>query len=217
MSGITYDFTEKYIKGLISEHDGILSDLEEYAHNNKVPIVCKETARFLETMINMKKPKNILELGTAIGYSAVLMSMNAGSDCKIKTIERDSNMIKIANENFKKYGYNDKIEILPGDCLDILPKLSGLYDIIFIDSGKAHYNHFLPYCLNLLNEDGIIVADNVLYKGMLASKELFIRRKITIVKRMKLFLNEINSNPELVASVLPMGDGIAVITRRLKS
>lgn len=217
MSGITYDFTEKFIKGLINEHDGILKDMEEYAKENRVPIVCKETARFLEVFINIKKPLKILELGTAIGYSAILMIMNSSKDTKLETIERDPKMIEIAKQNINQYGYNDRIKILEGDCLKILPELEGKYDMIFIDSGKGHYNHFLPYCLKLLNNDGVIIADNVLYKGMLASKELFVRRKVTIVKRMKSFLNEVNNNPELITSVLPMGDGIAVITRKLKN
>jgi predicted O-methyltransferase YrrM len=123
-------------------------------------------------------------------------------------------MIEIAKDNINKYGFSDKINILEGDCLEVLEKLEGQFDFIFMDAGKGHYNHFLPYCLKLLSKDGIIVADNVLFKGMVASRDLLIRRKITIVKRMKTYLEMISTNDELITSVIPMGDGIAVTTRR---
>ena len=154
MSGVTYDYMEQYIRGLISPNEGILKELEDYAATNSVPIIQKEVGKFLELMINIKKPSNILE------------------------------------------------------------KLEGQFDFIFMEAGKGHYNHFLPYCLKLLSKDGIIVADNVLFKGMVASRDLLIRRKITIVKRMKTYLEMISTNDELITSVIPMGDGIAVTTRR---
>lgn len=214
MSGVTYDYMEQYIRGLISPNEGILKELEDYAATNSVPIIQKEVGKFLELMINIKKPSNILELGTAIGYSAILMHLSSNCKCNITTIERDKNMIEIAKDNINKYGFSDKINILEGDCLEVLEMLEGQFDFIFMDAGKGHYNHFLPYCLKLLNKDGIIVADNVLFKGMVASRDLLIRRKITIVKRMKTYLEMISTNDELITSVIPMGDGIAVTTRR---
>lgn len=214
MSGITYDYMEQYIRKLIPDKDGVLKEMEEYAVHNSVPIIQKEVGKFLELMITMKKPKKILELGTAIGYSTILMSLSSNKKSKITTIERNKDMVKIANENIEKYGFADCIEIVEGDCLEILESLEGQFDLIFMDAGKGHYNHFLPHCLRLLSEDGIIVADNVLFKGMVASKELLIRRKITIVKRMKSYLDMISNNPELITSVIPMGDGIAVTARR---
>lgn len=215
MSGITYDYMEEYIRGLIKESNPILTELEEYAHENHVPIIHKEVGRFLELMINIKKPKKILELGTAIGYSAILMEMACNKNCEIVTVERDQNMINLAEENISKYGFSHKIKIVQGDCLEVLENLEGQFDLIFMDAGKAHYNHFLPYCLRLLSEDGVIIADNVLFRGMIASNELVKRRKITIVKRMRKFL-EMVSVEEFITSVIPMGDGIAVITRRNK-
>ncbi|MBV7271901.1 O-methyltransferase [Clostridiaceae bacterium UIB06] len=214
MSGIAYDYMEQYIRGLIKDHNGILNELEDYAHNNFVPIIHKEVARFLELMIKMKRPLRILELGTAIGYSAILMNISSEGKASITTIERDSKMIELAKNNIEKCGLKDKIEIIQGDCLEVLEKLENKYDLIFMDAGKGHYNHFLPHCLRLLSCDGVIIADNVLFRGMIASDELVERRKITIVKRMREYLEIVSDNEKFVTSVIPMGDGIAVTLRR---
>ena len=214
MSGITYDYMEDYIRSLIPEENNKFKELEDFARDNKVPIAQKETAKFLEFIVSMKKPLKILELGTAIGYSAILMYEASGNKASITTVERDENMIKYARENFKKYNLEDRIEIIQGDCLDVLENLQGKYDLIFMDAGKGHYNHFLPNCLRLLSEDGIIVADNVLFRGMVASNDLVKRRKITIVKRMREYLELVSKDKNLITSVIPMGDGIAVTKRR---
>lgn len=214
MSGITYDYMEQYIRSLIPRSEGILEELEAYAKENSVPIIQKEVGKFLELMINIKKPTKILELGTAIGYSAILMSISSSGRSHITTIERDENMVNTALENINKYGFSNKIQVIQGDCLEVLEKLKGEFDLIFMDAGKGHYNHFLPHCLRLLSKDGIIIADNVLFKGMVASRELLKRRKITIVKRMKTYLEMVSNDKELVTSVIPMGDGIAVTVRR---
>lgn len=214
MSGITYGYMEQYIRGMITEHDGILKELEEFAKENNVPIVQKETGRLLELMVNIKKPEKILELGTAIGYSSILMHIASSGKSTIKTIERDPDMIQIAKNNINKYGFSSMIEVLEGSCLEQIQKIDESFDIIFIDAGKGHYNHFLPYCLKLLKKDGIIIADNVLFRGMVASKELVKRRKITIVKRMQSYLDMVSNDSKLITSVIPMGDGIAITTRR---
>lgn len=214
MSNITYDYMEEYIRSLIPERKGFLKELETFAKENEVPIIQSEVARLLELMVEIKRPKKILELGTAIGYSAILMNMSSGGNCHITTIERDENMIAHALSNIAKAGLEESIKVLPGDCLDILQRLDDKFDLIFMDAGKGHYNHFLPHCLRLLSEDGIIIADNVLFKGMVASKELVKRRKITIVKRMKNYLDLVSKNDDLITSVIPMGDGIAITKRR---
>ncbi|WP_373898528.1 O-methyltransferase [Haloimpatiens sp. FM7315] len=213
MSGVTYEYMETYLRKLIPEKQGVLKELEEFAHNNAVPIVQKETAQFLELMINMKKPKRILELGTAIGYSSILMCLSSNMQAKITTVERDEKMIELAKENIQKYKLDNNIEIIKGECLDALSNMKDTFDFIFIDAGKGHYNHFLPHCLRMLNKEGVIVADNVLFRGMVASDELVKRRKITIVKRMREYLNMINDK-EFLTSTIPMGDGIAVTVRR---
>lgn len=214
MSGITYDYMEEYLRGLIGETTGKLKAVEEFAIENKVPIIQKEGAKFLEFMVSMKKPLRILELGTAIGYSAILMYDAAGTNPHITTIERSKEMIDLAKVNIEKFGLNDNIIIKEGDCLEILESLDEPYDLIFMDAGKGHYNHFLPHCLRLLKDDGIIIADNVLFRGMVASQELVKRRKITIVKRMRTYLEMVSNDESLITSVIPMGDGIAITKRR---
>lgn len=214
MSGITYDYMTNYIRGLIKEENDVLKELESFAEENRVPIIQKEVGNFLKFMIVSKKPKKILELGTAIGYSSMLMNMAAGGKCTIDTIERDKEMIKIAKDNLEKYGFEDKINILQGDCLQVLENIKEEYDMIFIDAGKGHYNQILPYCLKVLKKEGTIIADNVLFRGMVASDDLVKRRKITIVKRMRSYLEMVSNDNNLITSVIPMGDGIAITTRR---
>ena len=214
MSGVTFDYMEEYLRGLIPNRDKDLLELEKFAIENRVPIIQKETAKFLEFMISMKKPNNILELGTAIGYSSILMSKTLNNKCKITTIERDEKMINLAKENIKSFGLEDNIEIKEGECLEILEKLDNKYDLIFMDAGKGHYNHFLPHCLRLLSDKGVIIADNVLFRGMVASDDLVKRRKITIVKRIRTYLDIVSNDKNLITTVIPMGDGIALTKRR---
>lgn len=214
MSGITYDYMDKYIKGLITDYDGILKELENYAQVNHVPIVQKEIAKFLELIVTIKKPSKILELGTAIAYSSILMGLSSNINCKIDTIERDENMLKLAKQNIENYGFSDRINILEGECIDVLKKIDDKYDIIFIDAGKGHYGDFFAQCLRLLKEDGIIIADNTLFRGMVANEDLVKRRKITIVKRMREYLEMVCDGEKYITSVIPMGDGITVTTRR---
>lgn len=214
MSGVEHEYIKEYIKSLMCDHQGILGEMEEYALKNSIPIVQRETAGFLELMINVKKPLRVLELGTAIGYSAILMSLSSNKKNHITTVERDRNMVEIARKNIKKYEFQQCIDIIEGDCLEVLKNIEGQFDFIFIDAGKAHYNHFLPYCLKLLDEEGIIVADNTLFRGMVASDELVEKRKITIVKRMREYLNIISDHNKFITSIIPMGDGIAVTMRR---
>lgn len=217
MSDITYDYMEEYIRGLIKDREGTVKEIEDFARANGVPIVQKETAKFLELMVTMKRPLRILELGTAIGFSAILMYEASGTKPEIVTIERDPKMIELAKINLDRFNLSDKITIKEGDCLEILEQLEEPFDLIFMDAGKGHYNHFLPHCLRLLKDDGVIVADNVLFRGMVASEELVKRRKITIVKRMRTYLEMVSDDEDLVTSVIPMGDGIAVTTRRIKN
>lgn len=214
MSGITYDYMEEYIRKLIPERKGTLEEIEKFARENGVPVVQPETAKFLEFMVSMKKPLRILELGTAIGFSSILMYEASGNNPEIITIERDPKMIELAKVNLEKFNLQHKIKIEEGECLEVLERLEEPFDLIFMDAGKGHYNHFLPHCLRLLKEDGIIIADNVLFRGMVASDDLVKRRKITIVKRMRTYLDMVSNDDSLITSVIPMGDGIAITRRR---
>lgn len=214
MNGVTFDYMEEYLRSLIPVQTGIFKELEEFAEKNHVPIIQPEGAKFLEVMVSSNKPKKILELGTAIGYSSILMNKATGGIATIKTIERNEEMVELAKGNIKKYGLDDKIEVLQGDCLEILENLDEKFDFIFMDAGKGHYNHFLPHCLRLLDDKGIIIADNVLFRGMVASDNLVKRRKITIVRRMRTYLDMVSKDDNLITTVIPMGDGIAITKRR---
>lgn len=214
MSGVTYDYMDNYIKALVPETTGILKEIEDYARENSVPIVQKDVANLLKFMVNFKRPARILELGTAIGYSAILMCTNSTPSTKIVSVERDEAMVLKAIENIKRYNLEENIEVIQGDCLEVLENMEEKFDFIFIDAGKGHYNHMLPHCLRILREDGIIFADNVLFRGMVASRELLIRRKITIVKRMQKYLNLVCNDPNLLTTVLPIGDGVAITKRK---
>ncbi|NYC94474.1 putative O-methyltransferase YrrM [Clostridium acetobutylicum] len=140
--------------------------------------------------------------------------MALNSNAHITTVDRSDKMIEIALENIKKFGLDDRIEVLNGECIDVIKSLNDKYDVIFIDAGKGHYEDFFNESLRILKDDGIIIADNVLFRGMVASNDLLERRKITIVKRMRRYLDVVSNRPDFTTSVIPMGDGIAVTTRR---
>lgn len=209
MGNITEKYIEKYIKGTIPDSSNILQTLEQYAKEHHIPIIQPEVAQFIRVILNIKKPKNILEIGTAIGYSAIVMAETI-DDVKIITIERREDMIDIAKGNIRKAGYENRIEIMGGDAEDVLPCIDGEFDMIFLDAAKGQYMDFLNLCLDKLNNDGVIISDNVLYKGMVANDDLVVRRKKTIVKRMRQYLDYISKDKKFTSCVLPLGDGVAL-------
>jgi predicted O-methyltransferase YrrM len=158
----------------------------------------------------MLRPKRILEVGTAIGYSAILFSRFLAKDGRIDTIDRHERMIEKAKENIKKAGLDNIINIIMGDAMEVLACLDKKYDMIFLDAAKGQYPEFLPHCLRMLENGGLLVSDNVLYKGMIASDDLVVRRKITIVKRLRSYLDSICNMDELETSIIPIGDGVAL-------
>lgn len=209
MSNITNEQITRYIRGIIPESEEIFKTMEKYALKNNVPIVEPEVAQFITVLIKMCKPEKILELGTAIGYSALLMASSFhGSD--ITTIERNEDMIKIAQDNISNSKYQNRISIINGDAKEILPKLTEKYDFIFLDAAKGQYLEFFKYSSKLLKNDGIILSDNVLFKGMVASNDLVVKRKKTIVKRLRTYLEYINNIDGYTSSILPVGDGVAI-------
>ena len=203
-----------YLNNLMPKVDGELGKLQQKSYEEGVPIIPNDVVRLISVLLSIKKPKKILEIGCAVGFSSSFMSSFLQDGGKVTTIERYPVMIEKAKANIKSLGLDNKIELIEGDANEVLKTLNDEYDVIFMDAGKGHYNHFLPHCLRLLNEDGIIVADNVLFRGMVASQELVKRRKITIVKRMREYLDLVTKDKDLITSVIPMGDGIAVTKRR---
>lgn len=214
MSEINYDYIAQYIRAIRPESQGILKEIELKLANNEEswPIIKPEVASFLQFLLSIQKPCKILEIGTAVGYSSILMSQFLQVGGKIITIERFDLMQKQAKSNIKKANLQDTIIMLEGNAADILPTLEdGDFDFIFMDCAKGQYINFLPHCIRLLKDDGILVTDNVLHKGAVAkSKYLVPRRQRTTHTRLREFLYEINNHPQLISAVLPFGDGLAV-------
>lgn len=207
---INYEYVNEYIRNTIKPTDGILTELEKFASENHVPIVHPEVARLMLVLGNLVRPARILEVGTAIGYSAILFSTILQPGGKIDTVERYDVMVDRAKGNIKKAGLEDTINVIMGDAIEVLRCLDKQYDIVFLDAAKGQYMEFLPECLRMLRHGGLLVSDNVLYKGMVATDDLVVRRKKTIVKRMRDYLDYICRCDDLETSIIPIGDGVAL-------
>ena len=204
-----------YINSLDTGNTAMLDQIEREATADYVPIIRKEMQSFLKFLLAMKKPARILEVGTAVGFSAILMAEYDPVPCQITTIENYEKRIPIARENFKRAGKEAQIALLEGDAAEVLKTLEGPYDFIFMDAAKGQYIHFLPEILRLLAKDGVLVSDNVLQDGdVIESRFAVTRRNRTIHKRMREYLYTLTHREELVTAVLPVGDGITLSTRR---
>jgi len=204
-----------YINSLDTGNTAMLDQIEREATADYVPIIRKEMQSFLKFLLAMKKPARILEVGTAVGFSAILMAEYDPVPCQITTIENYEKRIPIARENFKRAGKEAQIALLEGDAAEVLKMLEGPYDFIFMDAAKGQYIHFLPEILRLLEKDGVLVSDNVLQDGdVIESRFAVTRRNRTIHKRMREYLYTLTHSEELVTAVLPVGDGITLSTRR---
>ena len=204
-----------YINSLDTGNTAMLDQIEREATADYVPIIRKEMQSFLKFLLAMKKPARILEVGTAVGFSAILMAEYDPVPCQITTIENYEKRIPIARENFKRAGKEAQIALLEGDAAEVLKTLEGSYDFIFMDAAKGQYIHFLPEILRLLAKDGVLVSDNVLQDGdVIESRFAVTRRNRTIHKRMREYLYTLTHSEELVTAVLPVGDGITLSTRR---
>lgn len=204
-----------YINSLDAGNTAMLDQIEREATADYVPIIRKEMQSFLKFLLAMKKPACILEVGTAVGFSAILMAEYDPVPCQITTIENYEKRIPIARENFKRAGKEAQIALLEGDAAEVLKTLEGSYDFIFMDAAKGQYIHFLPEILRLLAKDGVLVSDNVLQDGdVIESRFAVTRRNRTIHKRMREYLYTLTHSEELVTAVLPVGDGITLSTRR---
>lgn len=213
MTNINEEYIDEYLRELIPKNKEFLVEMERYAKENHVPIVQPEVAQLIKVLLRSNRPKNILEIGTAIGYSALVMMDTLDGDCKITTIERREDMIQLAKDFISKTPYEDHIDIIQGDAGEVLDQMEGPFDLIFMDAAKGQYIEFFNKSMELLNPGGLIIADNVLFRGMVATDELVIRRKITIVKRLRKFLKYINEVEGFVSAVIPIGDGVALIYR----
>ena len=199
-----------YINSLETGNTPILEQIEQEAIEAYVPIIRKEMQQFLKMLLAVKRP-----VGTAVGFSAILMAEYDPVHCEITTIENYEKRIPIARENFKRAGKEKQITLLEGDATEVLKTLEEPYDFIFMDAAKGQYIHFLPDIIRLLGEQGVLVSDNVLQDGtIIESRFVVTRRNRTIHKRMRDYLYELTHRDDLVTAVLPIGDGITVSSRR---
>ncbi|MGN0438726.1 MAG: O-methyltransferase [Lachnospiraceae bacterium] len=203
-----------FINSMNRDEEGIVGIIEQEALSDEVPIIRKETKEWLKTMLLLKKPKKILEVGTAVGFSAIYMTGFLEEDAHITTIEKWEPRIAQAKINFKRAGVTDKVTLLEGDAADILKDLVSHnegYDFIFMDAAKGQYIHFLPDVIALLEKNGMLISDNVLQDGeVLDSRYVVERRNRTIHSRMREYLYTLKNHHKLETSIIPLGDGVAL-------
>ena len=204
-----------YINSLETGNTEILDEIEREALRSDVPIIRKEMQTFLKVFLAMKRPARILEVGTAVGFSAILMAEYNPGACEIITIENYEKRIPIARENFQRAGKESVITLLTGDAKEVLPTIEEPFDFIFMDAAKGQYIHFLPEVLRLLKSGGTLISDNVLQDGdIIQSRFAVTRRNRTIHKRMREYLYTLTHHEELTTAVLPIGDGITVSVKK---
>ena len=203
-----------YLHSLDRGNGELLDRIEAEAVRDFVPIIRKETGALLKTLVALKQPRAILEVGTAVGYSALLMGRAMPAGCHLTTIEKYEKRLPIARENFRRASMEDRITLLEGDAEEILAGLTGTWDFILMDAAKGQYLHWLPMLLRLMPEVGVLISDNVLQDGdLIESRYAVERRNRTIHSRMREYLYELKHTEELETSVIPIGDGVTVSTK----
>jgi predicted O-methyltransferase YrrM len=208
---IVNDRITDYIKSLEKDRDPLLYQIGKKARLEGVPVIREETAAFLQTMTAAMNPKAILEVGTAVGYSTLLMAQVMPKDCYITTIEKYEKRIPQAKSNFCKAGETERITLLEGDAKDILEGLTGPFDLVFMDAAKGQYLAWLPLVLGVMKPGGMLISDNVLQDGDIVESRFAVeRRNRTIHARMREYLYELKHSRKLVTTIVPIGDGITV-------
>lgn len=216
MDNINYEYIKDYINSLIKEDDQEFENFRKDCLENKRPIIQREVAQFMNVCLNMAKPKRILEIGTNVGYSSMYMCRALDSNVDITSIELNSEIASLARENIKRFGYADNIKVINDDASNALDslalaKLSKKFDFVFIDASKSHYDDFFEKALRIISDDAVIMCDNALYKGLIANDDLVVKRKRTIVRKMRDFLSDVSNDERFVTSLIPIGDGVALI------
>ena len=204
-----------FINSLDTKNSELLETIEREARADDVPIIRREMQSFLKVLLLLKKPANILEVGTAVGFSALLMSEYIPAGSRITTIENYGKRIPVARNNFRRAGKENRITLIEGDAAEVLKTLEGSYDFIFMDAAKGQYIHFLPEIMRLLPPGGCLVSDNVMQDGdVIESRFAVERRNRTIHARMREYLYELKHHEKLETSVIPLGDGVAVSVKK---
>lgn len=208
MANINYEHTLQFIEDLLNDTDFV--DIRKYAIENNVPIMNSQTKELIVSILQISKPKTILEIGTAIGYSSLCFSKYTNAE--ITTIELDKKTASIAQENFKKYNVN--VNLINDDAMKALRNIDQGFDFVFIDANKSRYLDYFKMASKLLNDGGIIIADNVLFRGEVCNDDIMEKRKNTLVKRLRNFLAYITDLEDFATSVIPIGDGLTLSVRR---
>ena len=204
-----------YINSLDKGNSPVCNAIEKEALADGVPIIRKEMGNLLKALLLLKQPQKILEVGTAVGYSSILMSENMPQNCRITTIENYEKRIPVAKNNFKRAGKEEVITLLEGDAMDILKELDGTYDFIFMDAAKGQYINFLPELLRLMPAGGLLISDNVLQEGdIVESRYGVTRRNRTIHTRMREYIYTLTHAEQLETSIVPIGDGITLSVKK---
>ncbi len=204
-----------FINSMETANSSLLEEIEQEALESFVPIIRKEMQSFLKVMLALKKPMRILEVGTAVGFSALLMSEHVSENCKITTIEKYEKRIPIARDNFKRAGKEEQIELIEGDAYEVLQGLEGSYDFIFMDAAKAQYLTYYPEVLRLLEDGGMLISDNVLQDGdIMESRFAVERRNRSIHSRMREYLYQLKHEECLETSIITLGDGVALSIKK---
>ena len=206
---------QTFLRSLLADRDPVLKEMESYANKHHVSIVDPEVGQLLSLLVSMQKPTNILEIGTAIGYSTICMARSLdNNDSKITTIELLPQRVLKARENFEKAGVSEKIEIITGDVKEEIYNLKDTYDFVFLDAAKGQYPLFLELASKLTKPGTLIVADNVLINGWVVDLKFPEKRKKTMVHRMRKFLEELKDNDNYISSIIPLGDGVGLMWRK---
>ena len=204
-----------YINSLDKGNSPVCNAIEKEALADGVPIIRKEMGNLLKVLLLLKQPQKILEVGTAVGYSSILMSENMPENCRITTIENYEKRIPVAKNNFKRAGKEEVITLLEGDAMDILKELDGTYDFIFMDAAKGQYINFLPELLRLMPAGGLLMSDKVLQEGdIVESRYGVTRRNRTIHTRMREYIYTLTHAEQLETSIVPIGDGITLSVKK---
>ena len=213
-----YNRVSSFIQAFLRENDSLLEEIREEAQKDAVPIIRDETAALLRVCLEINKPKSILELGTAVGYSALMMLDSLQGEASLTTVENFPERIRKAEENFHRSPYRERISLVEGDAGKILKELvreERRFDFVFLDAAKAQYPIWLSNILFLLNDGGVLFCDNILQDGLLLESRFFLeRRQRTIHKRMREFLALLKANSLLENSIVPIGDGVSISVKK---
>ncbi len=204
-----------YINSLDCGNSDICNTIEKEAIADEVPIIRKEMGNLLKVLLQLVQPERILEVGTAVGYSSILMSENMPRNCTITTIENYDKRIPVAKNNFKRAGKEDVINLIEGDALEVLKTLDGPYDFIFMDAAKGQYINYLPDIKRVLRKGGLLISDNILQEGeIVESRYAVTRRNRTIHTRIREYVYELTHSEDFVTSIVPIGDGITLSVKQ---